>query len=38
MGETMNSPKGVTSGVPERAFPTRRELPPNNWKPVLCHS
>ena len=44
MGDIMNSPKGVKSGVPERVriscptCGTRHDLPPNNWKPVICHS
>ena len=37
-------PKGVKSGIPERVSiscptcDTRHDLPPNNWKPVICHS
>ena len=43
MGEIMNSPKGVKSGVPESDhflfhmwYPSR--FTPNNWNPVMCHS
>ena len=44
MGEIMNSPKGVKSGVPERVSiscptcGTRHDLHKNNWKPVICLS
>ena len=43
MGEIMNSPKGVTSCVPERvslSCPTygTRHDPLHNWKPGMCHS
>ena len=34
MGETINSPKGVTSGVPERAFPTPHVAPVTNYPQI----